>query len=362
MMKNKIITLILVALTTITNAQNILDVIVISDTDNKEVLIGATILLKGTTNGVSTNTQGTALLENIPNGKQTIVVSYIGYQDKEVIYNFPQAGLVAHEIKLSPSDTEIDEIIIEATRGNRTVDNLPTRTEVLTEEIDEAASMEPSKISHLITHSTGIQVQTTAAGSNGAVVRIQGLNGRYTQILKDGFPLYGGFSGSLDILQIPPLDLRQVEYIKGPASTFYGGGAISGVINLLTKKADKDETLLHINLSHIGARDFNAFTSRQFGKWGFTNLASMHIHNPYDVDKDGFSDIAQVSKFNFNPKLFYNPNKKTDLYFGSTISKENRKGGSMSKINNENSSAPYFLDEQESSRFTTQFSANYKLG
>ena len=177
--------------------------------------------------------------------------------------------------------------------------------------------MEASKISHLITHSTGIQVQTTAAGSNGAVVRIQGLNGRYTQILKDGFPLYGGFSGSLDILQIPPLDLRQVEYIKGPASTFYGGGAISGVINLLTKKADKDETLLHINLSHIGARDFNAFTSKRFGKWGFTNLASMHIHNPYDANKDGFSDIAQVSKFNFNPKLFYNPNKKNRIIFWS---------------------------------------------
>ena len=77
-----------------------------------------------------------------------------------------------HTISLSPSDTEIDEIIIEVTRGNRTVANLPTRTEVLTEEIDEAASMEPSKISHLITHSTGIQVQTTAAGSNGAGFKI----------------------------------------------------------------------------------------------------------------------------------------------------------------------------------------------
>ncbi|MGY8989769.1 MAG: TonB-dependent receptor, partial [Flavobacteriales bacterium] len=322
MIKNKIITLILLAFVIITNAQNTFTSKVL-DSENNEVLIGATILLKGTTNGVNTNTQGSAILENIPNGKQKIIVSYIGYQESEIIYTFPEAGLVDHKIKLTPSDSEIDEIIIEATRGNRTVANLPTRTEVLTEEIDEAASMEASKISHLITHSTGIQVQTTAAGSNGAVVRIQGLNGRYTQILKDGFPLYG-------------------------------------VINLLTKKADKDETLLHINLSHIGARDFNAFTSKRFGKWGFTNLASMHIHNPYDPNKDGLSDIAQVSKFNFNPKLFYNPNRKIELYLGSTISKENRKGGSISKIRNENTSGEYFLDEQESSRVTSQFSAKYK--
>ncbi len=359
-MKTKIITLLLVAFATITNAQNTLDAVVVSE-ENKEALIGATLLLKGTTNGVSTNIEGAALLNNIPNGKQTIVVSYIGYQEKEVIYNFPQDGGVAHEIKLSTDNTEIDEIIVEATRGNRTVANLPTRTEVLTDEIDEAASMEPSKIAHLITHSTGIQVQTTAAGSNGAVVRIQGLNGRYTQMLKDGFPLYGGFSGSLDILQIPPLDLRQVEFVKGSASTLYGGGAIAGIVNLLTKKANKDETLLHINLSHIGAKDFNAFTSKQFGKWGFTNLASMHIHNPYDADENGFSDIAQVSKFNFNPKLFYNPNKKMELYLGAGMTKENRKGGSMSKIRNENPNTLYFLDEQESSRTTTQFSANYKI-
>ena len=359
-MIKRILTLFIVAFATISNAQNTFTAEVL-DSENKEVLIGASLILKGTTNGVSTDINGLATLKNIPNGEQIISISFIGYEEEHLRLKFPIESAKVHSILLNPSDTEIDEIIIEATRGNRTVANLPTRTEVLTEEIDEAASMEPSKISHLITHSTGIQVQTTAAGSNGAVVRIQGLNGRYTQMLKDGFPLYGGFSGSLDILQIPPLDLRQVEYIKGPASTFYGGGAISGVINLLTKKADKDETLLHINLSHIGAKDFNAFTSKRFGKWGFTNLASMHIHNPYDADEDGFSDIAQVSKFNFNPKLFYNPNQKTAIYLGATISKENRKGGSMGKIRNENPETLYFLDEQESSRFTTQFSVNYKL-
>ena len=359
-MKNKIITLLLVVIAIITNAQNTFTTKVL-DSQNNEVLIGASIILKGTTNGVSTDVNGLTTLKDIPNGKQVISISFIGYEDKNLIFNFPIENKKVYTVLLSASDMKIDEIIIEATRGNRTVANLPTRTEVLTEEIDEAASMEASKISHLITHSTGIQVQTTAAGSNGAVVRIQGLNGRYTQMLKDGFPLYGGFSGSLDILQIPPLDLRQVEYVKGSASTLYGGGAISGLINLLSKKADKDETLLHINISHIGARDLNAFTSKRFGKWGFTNLASMHIHNPYDADENGFSDIAQVSKFNFNPKLFYNPNKKTDLYFGATISKENRKGGSMGEIRNENNLSSFFLDEQESSRFTTQFSANYKL-
>ena len=356
----KLFTIICITLAVITNAQNTFTAKVL-DSENAEALIGASLTLKGTTNGISTDVNGLATLTNIPNGEHIISISFIGYEEEYLRLKFPIESAKVHSILLNPSNTEIGEIIIEATRGNRTVANLPTRTEVLTDEIDEAASMEPSKISHLITHSTGIQVQTTAAGSNGAVVRIQGLNGRYTQMLKDGFPLYGGFSGSLDILQIPPLDLRQVEYVKGSASTLYGGGAIAGIINLLTKKANKNETLLHINLSHIGAKDFNVFNAKRFGKWGFTNLASMHIHEPYDVDENGFSDIAQVSKFNFNPKLFYNPNKKMELYFGAGMTKENRKGGSMSKIRNESPDTLYFLDEQESSRTTTQFSANYKI-
>ena len=318
-------------------------------------------MLEGTKNETTTNKEGGALLKNIPNGKHTIIISFIGYQQKEIIYNFPQATDIVHKIELSASDTKNKRVIIESTRGKRTIANLPTSIEVLTEEIDEAANMEPSKISHLITHSTGLQVQNTTAVSNGAVVRIQGLNGRYTQILKDGFPLYGGFSGSLDILQIPPLDLKQVEYVNGSKPTLYGVGAIAGTINIITKKANKNESLLHLNSSNIGGKDFNLFTSKRSGKWGLTNLASIHIQKGYDANSDGVSNIAQVSKFNLNPKIFYNLNKKTDLDFGVTISKENRIGGDMDIIRDKISIGKYYSEKQESTRFTTQFSINYKL-
>lgn len=112
--------------------------IIVSE-ENQDTLMGATLLLKGTNNGRSTNSQGAALLKKIHNRKQTIIVSCIGYQQKEISYDFPQATGMVNKIQLSPSDTEMDEIIIEATRANKTVANLPTQTEVLTYEIDEAA-------------------------------------------------------------------------------------------------------------------------------------------------------------------------------------------------------------------------------
>jgi len=354
------ITLILLSSTFSLVAQNEFRVRILDAADQKP-LIGASVLLINSNIGGICDPNGDLLLTNIPNGKQRLQFSYIGYKSLTIEFNFPIEQTGPFIAKLAADESDFDEIVIEATRANRIVANLPTRTEVLTEEIDEAASMEPSKIAHLITHSTGIQVQTTAATSNGAVVRIQGLNGRYTQMLKDGFPLYGGFSGSLDVLQIPPLDLRQVEYIKGSASTLYGGGAIAGLINLLSKTPQKEETLLHINFSHIGSKDFNAFSSKKFGKFGFTNLASLHMHSPYDPDKDGYSDIPDVVKFNFNPKLYYYANDKNEFLFGANISRENRKGGDMTLIENSNfDSTHFYLDNQESQRYTTQFRWKYQ--
>ena len=87
----------------------------------------------------------------------------------------------------------------------------------------------------ILNESTGIQTQQTSATSYNAGIRIQGLEGRYTQLLRDGYPLYSGFAGGLSLLQIAPLDLKQVEVIKGAASTLYGGGAIAGIINLVSK-------------------------------------------------------------------------------------------------------------------------------
>lgn len=335
----------------------------VKDENSKETLIGANVAIKGTTKGASADENGQVKLQNIADGRQTFVASFIGYESHELILDFPQDNDKTMDFLLKATEDEIDEIIVEATRANRSILDIPTRIEALTEEIDEASTMDPSKIAHLLTHSTGIQVQTTGATSNTANVRIQGLDGKYTQILRDGFPIYGGFSGSLSITQIPPLDLRQVEYVKGSASTLYGGGAIAGLINLLSKDPRKEETQLHLNYSHIGARDANAYVSRMFGKFGTTMLANFNLHNAYDADSDGFSDLPELQKFNFNPKLYFYPNPTTKMYLGATLTRENRRGGDMTLLRNEDASANHFYKENNDiARTTTQFKIDKEFG
>jgi outer membrane receptor for ferrienterochelin and colicins len=333
----------------------------VQDSTGKQPLAGVIAVVKGTTNGATSGEDGAIEISNIPAGEQTIIFSLLGYSTKEHTYIFPKGDEIV-TIYLQQEGEELGEIIVEGTRSNRSIANIPTRVEVLTEEIDEAATMDPSKVAHLLTHSTGIQVQQTSATSNTANVRIQGMDGRYTQILKDGFPLYGGFSGSLSIMQIPPLDLRQVEYIKGSASTLYGGGAISGLINLISKEPTGDETIVHINASQIGAFDANSFLSRKIGKMGITLLAQRNTHKAFDADDDGYTDMPALTKYNFNPRLFFYISERTKLSAGGTFTTETRRGGDIHLLNGEQANATDFYRElNDINRTTTQVKLEHNL-
>ena len=253
-MKKIILPLLATIYTTTAWGQNTFKAI-IKDSLTNEVLIGATAVLKGTTNGASSDVNGMIEIKNIPNGTQTIIFSYISYEKLELPFNFPLADSLKEKIILMKSEgEELDEVIVSTTRTSRTIQNVPTRVEVIElEEIDEKSNMRPSNVSMLLHESTGIQVQQTSATSGNASIRIQGLDGRYTQLLKDGYPNFGNFASGLSILEIPPLDLKQVEIIKGPASPLYGGGAIAGVVNFISKTPkEQAEYDFVLNQSNIG--------------------------------------------------------------------------------------------------------------
>lgn len=328
----------------------------IKDSETKESLIGATGVVQGTTNGASADIKGFIEIKNIPDGKQIIVFSFIGYSQRTDTVNFPLTQTEPTEILLVSSAKEMEGIIVSATRSSRTIDDIPTRIETIAaSELDEKASMQPANVKMVLTESTGIQTQQTSATSGNASIRIQGLDGKYTQLLKDGFPLYSGFSGGLSIMQIPPLDLKRVEVIKGASSTLYGGGAISGLINFVTKvPAEKKELSFLVNSNHTKALDLNGYYSQKFNKIGITLFASKNSQAAYDANKDGLSDIPQFTRYNINPRIFYYINKTATLSLGINSSFENRLGGDMKLINDNADSAHSYFERNITNRVSTQ--------
>ena len=219
----------------------------------------------------------------------------------------------------------------------------------------EKAIMNPTNISMVLRESTGIQMQQTSLSSGNTNIRIQGLDGRYTQLLRDGFPLYGGFSSGLSILQIPPLDLQQFEIIKGSSSTLYGGGAIAGLINMVSKTPD-EEPALDIMLTQTQAlgSTANVFYSKRNEKFGVSLYASGHSQKVYDPENDGFSNLPKTTSISFNPKFFYYPSEKTTFWFGLNGTYDDRIGGDVTKIESGENGIHQYTEENISKRVSSQ--------
>lgn len=264
---------------------------------------------------------------------------------------------------MKADDQELEEVVISTTRSSRTIQSVPTRVEFIGgEELEEKGNMKPGDIRMMLNESTGIQTQQVSATSANSSIRIQGLDGRYTQILKDGFPLYAGFSGGLGLLQTPPLDLKQVEVIKGASSTLYGGGAIAGLVNLVSKApTDERELRFLINGTSAGGLDVNGFYSQKFDKVGLTLFASRNSSRPYDPSDEGFTAIPKTERYVFNPKLFLYFSDRTRLNVGINAVIEDRIGGDIKYIEGEGDAVHSYFEKNNSNRFSTQLSFEHDL-
>jgi len=330
--------------------------VVVKDEVTKEAVAGANVTIKDTAVSATTDAQGVVQLSGVPDGPQTLVVFSPGYETKELNLTFPL--LNQREIVVFMKVTnEVGTVTITSTRTGREIDDVPTRVEAIDEEeVDEKTTMRPANVSMVLNESTGIKVQQTSATSNTQSVRIQGLDGRYTQLLKDGFPAFGGFSGSISLLDILPLDLKQVEIIKGPSATFYGGGAIAGVINFISKEPeDRPVTSLIFNQTTALGTDFSLFNSRKFRRVGYTFLGSVNYQKEYDVDDDDFTELPRTNSFTVSPRFFFYPNDKTRVIIGNTTSYQNRKGGDVFVLRGRGDNFHHYFENNNSVRNITTF-------
>ena len=328
----------------------------IIDGETNSPLSGANVLVEGSELGDTSNEDGIIEINNIPDGNQTMIFSYVGFETVENIYEFPLTDGKIETVYLYPAGEHMDVVYISSTRSRRTIADIPTRVEVISgEELGEKGNMKPGDIRMLLNETTGIQTQQTSATSYNSSIRIQGLDGKYTQLLKDGYPLYSGFSGGLSLLQIVPLDLKQVEVIKGASSTLYGGGAIAGLVNLVSKTPTEDEELnLLLNGTSALGLDASAFYSNRSEKLGTTVFASYNLGSPYDPADIGLTAIPEFDRYTLNPRFFYYPNENATLDLGVNVVLEERTGGNIEFIENDGGVEDPYFEKNETQRITTR--------
>lgn len=277
----------------------------------------------------TTDKNGLVIIQANP-GLALLKFTSIGYAALDTAILLPKQDTIV--ITLVEIQKELSDVtIVSSTRNNQRIENSPLKVEVLgREEMDEESTIKPAGIASILGDVSGVQIQQSSAVNGNVNVRIQGLDGRYTQILKDGMPLYDGFSGGFGILSIPPLDLKQVELIKGAASTLYGGGAIGGLVNIISRKPTmKQEAVVSINQTTLKETNFDTYISKRKNKFGYTFFGGYNFQKAVDVNKDGFSDVGDMKGVVIHPRLFFYPDNKTTIIAGYTGTFEKRDGGDM---------------------------------
>lgn len=285
----------------------------ISDAETGEPLIGANIQILGTVRGASSDQKGSFLIERVPAGVFTLRASMLGYRSvsiPEVVVKTGQYTSVTFKLKKSP--IEFDPIVVSAGKTKQRLDQAPVSLSVVTE--NDIKRRNPTNIIEALETTPGIHFigdQINIRGSTGYTFGA----GNKVLLLLDGVPVYASDTGQFNWDMLPPLDIEQIEILKGAGSTLWGASALGGVVNILTKDPSPKGKLLY---SFSGGK----YGTPAFDEWRWTDPNRLY-YNREDVsyskrfrqfgfrlsagrfESTGYRQLGDFKKYNLTTKLDY---------------------------------------------------------
>jgi len=272
------------------------------------------------------------LLVSVEAGDHRVRAALLGFLESETVATVIEGERAEAHLELLAATVDEEVLVVASTRTGRRIEDQPMHVEVIgREEIEEKMMMTPGDIVMMLNELGGLRVQSTSPSMGSSSLRIQGMRGRYTRFFSDGLPLFGEQPGGLGLLQIPPMDLGQVEVIKGVASALYGAGAMGGVVNLVARRPQQSaahEVLL--NQSTLGGTDIVSWLSGPLGeRTGGSLLTGLHRQGERDVDGDGWADLAAYKRFVARPRFYWNGDGGKSLFATAGVTVEQRDGGTV---------------------------------
>lgn len=301
------------------------------DKTTKEAIAYASVAIEGTKIGTTTDEEGNFIFRKIAPGRYTIVVSCIGYKKEHHIVEVRKESVAHAHLELVPEATRLDEIVVSANRNETNRKEAPVVVNVLSEKQFEQNNAQD--LVQSLGFQSGVRVEYNCQNCGFPQVRINGLEGPYTQLLIDSKPIMSALSGVYGLEQIPVNMVERIEVVKGGGSALFGANAIAGTVNIITKEPLSPSLSVGTDVQAIGgttySQNFNAngailSKDRHFGASFYQTFRK---RNPYDRDNDGFSEIGMLTNNSFGTKLFYNINSKNKIKIEYHTTNEKRRGG-----------------------------------
>ena len=269
----------------------------------------ATVALKGTTIGCASDASGHYKINNIPEGEYTIVVTALGYGTVEMPFTAVKKKTVEYNFTLLEMATLVEEVVVSATRNETNRRQTSTVVNVASTKLFEGTAS--ANLSEAMNFQSGLRVENTCGNCGAPQLRINGLEGQYSQILLDSRAIFSSLAGVYGLDLMPVAMVERVEVIRGGGSALYGSNAIGGVVNIITKDPVRNTLSLSntTNFMEDGTPDINtslggAFVSDDY-KFGAYVFGQIKNRGGYDRNDDGFTDITQLRSETLGFRAYY---------------------------------------------------------
>ena len=270
------------------------------DRNSGEHLPYIVVMLKGTTIGVTTENTGHYMMRNIPEGNFTVEVSAIGYKTQTREVNVRKGKSYEINFTLEEDHVQIEGVIVSATRSETTRKMSPTLVNVVG--MDVYNKTNATTVAQGLSFQPGVRVENNCQNCGFQQVRINGLDGQYTQILIDSRPIFSALAGVYGIEQLPANMVDRVEVMRGGGSALFGSSAIAGTINIITKEPVRNSATVSHTTTSIGGTsafhnttDINASIVSEDNKLGLAVFGQNTSKDAWDANGDGFTELSTIS-------------------------------------------------------------------
>lgn len=291
----------------------------------------ATVYIEETGDGTMSNEEGQFEFRNLPAGKYNLRVSAVGFTTvtKEVMVSKEFTSVV--HFKLKVEDVVMEELVVSANRNAISRRDAPVVVSVASMELFDAVnSLDLAKSLNYI---TGLRVENNCQNCGFPQVRINGLEGPYSQVLINSRPVVSALSGVYGLEQIPVNMIERVEVVRGGGSALFGANAVGGTVNIITKDPTSNSFSVTSNLACYDGKSWeqnvgaNASLVSKDNTYGIALYENYRNRNPYDHDGDSFSELGKININTFGLRAFYRPTYTSRLSLEYHTTNELRRGG-----------------------------------
>lgn len=292
-----------------------------------------TIHVKGTTLGAVSDASGHYFITNLPIGEHTVSFSRVGYETQEKSLLLKTGETKEMNVVLNKESILMNQVVVSANKYETKKREASNIVNVISPKIFESTAS--NTVSDVLDYQTGVRVEMSCSNCGVPQLRINGLEGQYTQLLMDSRPIFSSLASVYGLEQIPAGMVDRVEVVRGGGSALYGSNAIGGVVNIITKEPVRNSLNISNNTQVIGGKawDNNTNLNGSFvssdSKIGVFLFGVLRQRQAYDHDADGFSEIPRLNSATLGFRSYFKISNLSKLTFEYHHVKEDRRGGNL---------------------------------